>query len=296
MNPMTSSGASPERSLEELTAEVARLATISRDIYNTFQPLSFDQMVDNLPALAFRVSVLRQVEALEAGVALTRDRLGHLSVMFVRPACDEYFWLKYLTVIEDEPLRKLLGLLSQVEGLTSVLTQQQYAGKKDMKYLGFPAAFVNQSIRARAATVDQLTTLGVELGWPQRHDLSASAVPSTHWVANKAGGGKLYDFLYSASSRMLHFSMGEVARRGWADSPTGAIDLASPSYTVYRAHFGLYWAVHLLILTLPLGSKLGEDLDKKIVSMDSYLEVVRRIAAFGKVPITTPAEFNLRND
>jgi len=49
----------------------------------------------------------------------------------------------------------------------------------------------------------------------------------------------MYEFLYHASSRVVHFSVPELMRRIWGRP--GEMTIASNLYEKYWADFSLYW-------------------------------------------------------
>jgi hypothetical protein len=106
----------------------------------------------------------------------------------------------------------------------------------------------------------------------------------------------LHGFLYSASSKGVHFSVTEHRRSAYFSPGSGAtVTLAAPSYVAYRSGFVLYWLCYLLVRTLaavgptlPGSSDASSDDDD-----DGLLSIAKRVAAYGKVPIVMPFELNL---
>lgn len=279
---------------ERLLHEAQSLAAATRAILDQLPPIEWGDLDNQCLSIAFRVSALRQVEAFEAAVTLAQHGAGHLVVGFIRPACDEYFWLLYLHAIEEQLARKVFLALAAYESTTNLLAQQQFTGKKTMKALGFPAQYVNQSAKARSDSRQFLTHLANRLEWPTNNEPRASPIPSTHWISNRAGQGRLYDYLYAATSRSLHFSAGEITRRAWG-APGGVLTFNEPQHSRYRTHFGVYWCGELLVRTLAdAGRKHYEGIDEIPTEIgDSYLSAVRLFAPGGKVPLVIPEEFNL---
>jgi hypothetical protein len=74
----------------------------------------------------------------------------------------------------------------------------------------FPAAFLARAMDSETSRA-KIKALGAELGWPA----NGRTPPSVKWLASQTDNSDLYDFLYSATSRVLHFSVSEIARRGW---------------------------------------------------------------------------------
>src|SRR3954464_1513657 len=108
-----------------------------------------------------------------------------------------------------------------------------------MRHLGFPRAFVREQLPARKHLEAELATLGRSLGWPD----DTRGLPSVGWVALQTKLAKLYDYLYSATSRGVHFSPSEAARSAWSESldPDATMTLMAEPYRRYRTAFSLHW-------------------------------------------------------
>jgi hypothetical protein len=112
---------------------------------------------EDFPVLAAQHAVQRQLEAIRAALELADSGLGHLAVGFVRPACDEFLWLKYFAQVSAEDLRKIFLLMAVRDGLRSVAAAQGYVGAESMIAIGFPRSLLDSV----PATLD---TLRLRLG------------------------------------------------------------------------------------------------------------------------------------
>ena len=113
-----------------------------------------------------------------------------------------------------------------------------------------------------------------------------------------AGLSQLYEFLYSATSKGVHFSPSEHFRSGWTGSdPADHVTFLADSYTDYRADFGLYLgerhfrgnARHRAQAWPPKDSMFADDIAAQELS-----STVVSIRSRGLVPIALAPEFNLR--
>lgn len=239
--------------------------------------------------LAEKACIVRQHEALRAALALNESGVGHLAVGFVRPACEEYIWLGYLNSIDRKKAGRLLVALNLSEAARSLEAQRNFMGTDEMIAYGFPAAFLSEikSWPTKARTM--IKELATELGWPG----DTGRIPSAEWFARRAGSKNLYDFLYSATSRMLHFSPSEISRRTWGEEGAPAVvRLDDPDYVEYRLDFALYWQVYLFAQTLgvirpPSGFALEKNEEAEM------MEALKVWADMGKMPLLTPEEMNL---
>jgi len=89
------------------------------------------------------VSAIRQRESLSAAITLAESGMGHLGVMNVRPACDEYLWLSYISGLASSDARELLLALNYDEMIRSVNAQWAYLGDQSMVDIGFPCSFLS---------------------------------------------------------------------------------------------------------------------------------------------------------
>ncbi len=84
-------------------------------LLNLFRPIVDDlsklvwKSSDGFWALLCRCVLRRQFDALEAIVDLTHRREGHSSVPLLRPACEEFLWIKYLRTL-DPAIREAIVL------------------------------------------------------------------------------------------------------------------------------------------------------------------------------------------
>lgn len=244
-----------------------------------------------------KVCAVRQHEALRATLLLHQNSLGHLAVGYVRPACEEYIWLAYLKSVDKGKARLLASSIALEESTRSISAQHRHMGADGMVSLGFPEKFLAENeTRGRTARV-HLKALGAELGWPtDSKGRQRGRLPSSDWVADRIGQKRLYDYLYSASSRMLHFSVSEITRRGWGSAGAEQVlRFDHPDYVAYRTDFALSWQVYLLtqtagILRIAAGPIMNEAEGKAMAS------AVERFGALGPVPIIRPEEINLTQE
>jgi hypothetical protein len=244
-------------------------------------------------AFAQKVCAVRQYEGLRSALVLAANGLGHLAVSFVRPAVDEHIWLAYLNTIDRQTAGRLLALLNVNDIARAVRAQQGFIGRDAMIAQGWPDVFLTGVASGPKAVKRGLRDVAAELGWPT----SKRIVPSTDWIADKTDAADLYAFLYSATSRMLHFSAAEIFRRGWGDPlRSETVALHDTAYTTYRLDFALYWLIRLFNRTLSMLIETGtiqvDAIDYGGDDSDALLDLVRRHAELGIIPIVHPAEMN----
>ncbi|WP_370010209.1 hypothetical protein [Nocardia cyriacigeorgica] len=108
-----------------------------------------------------------------------------------------------------------------------------------------------------------LAEIGKQLGWPR----AKHVVPSAKWVAEQIDEDRPYEYLYSASSRAIHFPPGESMRRAWVDGD-GMVTTRWGIHQTYLSDFALYQLTKLFLKTVSValpwidkGPKSSDDSD-----------------------------------
>jgi hypothetical protein len=278
------SGRTQLPSVEELQANVQSVLNLMRPLVEAASDLAWSPLDGILPVVR-RAMLVRQFDSLEAIAHLIGAQKGYAAAPLLRPACEEVIWIKYLAAITPRHAEELLRCAANIEVLDSLQAQDTYAGRTITKELGLMSFL--QDAPARQKTVSsRLRTLGQELGWDSR-TIQKGALPSTWWLAKKTDQTALYDFLYRATSRFVHFSTAELLRRAWGKP--GTISIRSIHFQDYWGVFALYWGLRLLLDAL---IDLHETLGMSDVELNQaeLLSVAEQIGAFGQVPIITAEE------
>jgi hypothetical protein len=277
----------------ELQARVAAVEEFLQVADRLFQigEIKWTAVVDDYRLLAINASIRRQLEAIRAGVVLVHQDLGHLAVAFVRASIEEVMYLKFFQGLNKEASQRLFTLLGSWDGLRSLLAQRAYVGESVMHELWFSTEFLDAAEDKRDQVRVELRALRKEYKW------SGGDLPSAQWIAERVGEQRLYAYLHAATSRALHFSAGEIARRGWGN-PSGTMMTDKPGFREHLAAFALYQLVVLFFETWAGLEETGEasvtlnpDVDASEVDA-----VVQQIAALGLVPLVHAAEWNLSPD
>jgi uncharacterized protein DUF5677 len=190
---------------EQLLDDVEMLVSMVEQLLSVFEAVTLEAAYDNPRIVVCRAVLRRQVDGLRAAILLTRAQLGHLALPYVRPACEEFLWLSYLVTLEKDVCASLLLDLACLEGAGIVLRQERYGGSKEMERLVFSPRLVRVAENLLSSSRKQLEAIAVQLGWPARAMQGVPPMPSTRWIASQVKQDKLYVFLYSASSKGVHF-------------------------------------------------------------------------------------------
>lgn len=253
---------------------------------------TWNRMNDDLRLLATNYLVRRQLEAIDAALLLTRGELGHMAVGFVRPALDELLWLTWMVTLSRDTAQRLLVAMGRSDATRSLLAQRRHVGDDVMSELWYPVAFLDSVEAGRHAIDQELARARKALSW-QGRDL-----PTARWVAEQTGNLDLYEYLHSATSRALHFSMGEVERNGWGE-PGGILTTKKREFRDYRAAFALDQLPKLFIRTsaaaAPLFEGAGMSSDPDLDD-EALLRSVELLMSLGTVPLVHAHEWNLTPD
>ena len=147
---------------------------------------------------------------------------------------------------------------------------------------------LENAVRREEETRHKLQKLGEKLGWPKQY-VKQGRLPSMHWLAEKTNEKAMYDFLYHATSRFVHFSVPELLRRAWGNPQTGNISVRSVHFRDYWGMFSLHWGLRLFLDSAKI---FCDDSNLPDVSLDEahLLEAAERIGKYGQVPIITAEE------
>ena len=226
----------------------------------------------------------RQVESLEAAILLADAGRGYSALPFVRPACEEYLWLKYLLLVDRGDAEELLDHLGREHVLDALRAQENFVGEEETARLGLGGARAryDDAVTVRASARQDL---GTRLQW-ERDTVKRSRVPTTRFVAKAVGELAMYEFIYGASSRHVHFNVAELLRRVWG---AGALfEVGSGSFARYFTAFALSWTSRLLVKTILVAEPLLPGTASRFGDDDTWLQLLPP----GMMPIVTPEELS----
>lgn len=255
--------------------------------------MAWEQSHADLRALAVNYILRRQLEALDATVTLVRADLGHLAVTYVRPALDELLWLAWLDSIPQELSNQLLSAMGRSDAIRSLLAQRAYAGEAAMNELWYPSEFLDAVAAEQPNVAAELRALREQLSW------AGTPLPNAAWVAQQTGRSDLYNYLHAATSRALHFSMGDVMRNAWGQ-PGGIVTTRKFEFQRYRAAFALYQLPVLFLRTAAVAAPYFEQAavtsSGEMHLGQDILTAAELVANLGRVPLVHASEWNLTPD
>ncbi|MDP9443826.1 MAG: DUF5677 domain-containing protein [Actinomycetota bacterium] len=284
-----------ETMLDRLAARTEATAEFVDELRNTVGvgDMQWSDVEADYRRLAINNAVRRQLESLDATILLARQGLGHLAVPYVRPALEDLMYLKFFVTLSVEDAQDLFTTMGVWDQVRSVMAQHEYIGTKDMLGLWYPQYFLDEAPANRDKYKAKLKRLQKKYKW------AGGDVPSGAWVAEQAGESALYNYLFAATSRAIHFSAGEVMRRGWG-MPGGICTTDKPEFRSHLAAFALDQLVRLFLQTWLETSDLHEKAGLGDISDLQFegpiKDKLKVILSLGRVPLLHAHEFNLTPD
>ncbi|OEO32903.1 hypothetical protein VW23_008790 [Devosia insulae DS-56] len=198
---------------------------------------------DEFFGLIQRAAIVRQLEALQAQLALSAAGQGAFGVSLLRPSYEEMIWIEYLLTVKSDASR-VLRLLAAGGAAKSVTAQADYLGPNTSLRIGWLPEQVAFHAANGEAVAKELMAFKTKLGWDK-------SPPTFKWVSKAAGREKEYNFLYHGTSSFVHFSTHELMRRIWGSK--GKVTIGSGTFAGYWEEFACYWAartfINLLVAT-----------------------------------------------
>jgi hypothetical protein len=202
------------------------------------------------------------------------------SVLFFCVQHTKSIWLEYLDRHLSDP-NAFVILMGAHEIAEQLKAQNEYVGMRVMRDLGFTQRMVKASKAKDRNVQARIREVAREAGW----DISRGLFPTMFFMAKKVDRLKEFQFLYSATSRFVHFSPQELMRRAWGRP--GALKLSSETFGGYWETFAIYWGFRIFLNLLIHCHDLLTSIDE---TGSKYEEMHEWLKEFRPVPIITREE------
>lgn len=239
-------------------------------------------------SVVLRAVLRRQFDSLEAISHLVAAGRGHAAPTLLRPSCEELIWISYLVTIPEKEAEKLIRCKAVSEVRELLKAQRADGGQAAMEELGL-LRYYKRSEESKEAVRAQIRALGETLAWPPdtRKEGQPPRFPSVLWLAKRTGRKDIYDCIYGATSRFVHFSAQGLLRLAWYKP--GSMSVRSEHFRDYGGAFSLQWGFRLFSESAIELSK-APGMPDEWLNETGLLSIVKRVAAFGKVPVITAEE------
>lgn len=164
-------------------------------------------------SVARRAVLRRQFDALEAISHLVGEGRGYAAPPLLRPICEELIWISYVARIDSPDAEELICCRASVEVLELLEAQHAECGPVAMRELGLLREY-ERKMESKQTMHARIRALGRKLGWPANVTRRAQS-PSVSWLAKRTDRKDVYDYIYCATSRFVHFSAHGLFRLAW---------------------------------------------------------------------------------
>ncbi len=287
---MSNEEIAPKQAETDRAKAVRNILPSLRDLFQVTD-IKWADFAKDFRLLVINHVIRRQIEGIEAALDLASANLGHLSVCFIRPSLEEMIWVKYLSSLAVDTSQRLLIALANYDGLRSLNAQRAYVGDEVMRDLWYTPEFLEAARKKLPVVEAELASLRKQLKW-------SGKTPSTDWIAKAVNEQRIYQYLHSATSRSLHFSAGEIFRRGWGH-PRGIVTTDKPEFRVHLSEFALDKLWRLFFDTvwgaMPLISDAGITSEDSLTD-ERLMPLLQTLLDLGLVPLAHAHEWNLTPD
>jgi hypothetical protein len=246
------------------------------------------EAMQNWVELVARSAVVRQVDALAHAIRAVEEETARNVAGLVRPAVEELITLTYLKGLPSQDAGSFLLTRMQLDVAEALETQNRLFTNLDDTVPRIPPTSAARIDALKA----QMLTLANRYGWPIKGK-GASAVyygATMGWMARETGQRELYDYLYGAASRLVHFSPTELMRRCWFDRDSN-LAIGGHQLEQWWASFALGWGSILLARSTAVALELCTT-DIEFPPPDRLQELVEECAS-NIPPLITLSELNL---
>lgn len=286
--------------LDVLRGEVGRVLDLTRAYIERTGETEWDPALGGYQKFLtvlkanLRSALLKQFESLEIVLDLVDRNKGAVAGPLLRPACEEFIWIKYLRTIplgSSENIIRLAGLEEICDSLTAI---DETAGKAATEELGL-TPYLRICGELKDERQGTLREIAKELDWPVKRK---RILPSIRWLAKRVGEEYVYGIVYHATSRLVHFSPSELSRRVWWSKPDKKLLISSAHFSDHWNRFCLHWGALLFIYTMreilgfPIISKDDRATGRDGIDLPSVENIEKRIEDRGMPPIISSRELD----
>lgn len=187
---------------------------------------------------AIKASLVKAYEFLNATTTI-QDESVFFMMPFLRGVCEDYIALRFIESDFGADADHVIGLKLSEDLYASAINQWNfYTIYRPDQTLYYQENFPDEKKDVR----NDLRQLC------QAHGISLSrnaSFPTAEHMAQRSGLLDLYNYVYRATSRLVHFNPGILFRMGWGDLPD--ITFSVKNFSQYYKHFTCFYAAYLLV-------------------------------------------------
>lgn len=208
---------------------------------------------------------------------------------FLRGVCEDLITLKFINRLDVKKRHDLMAIYVPYLLETSIFSQQQYFAHQKIDQI---------IIRRKDDRLIKKLESDLKQFWTNLGYKKDRIFPSVESMAIDGNLKQLYDFLYHATSRTVHFSPNILLRTGWYDEKA-MITFSPKNFQKYYSFFNLYQGTNLFIQfssTFKKQLNLKKETIKKINELEEILKAANRVpelVTFEEMNIEPPNNIEL---
>ncbi len=258
--------------ISESTETVA--ATSTKILLNEFQPIVREITratigEKGIYGCALRASIAKSYEFTSLAYQEPPPSHGFFITATLRSLCEDLIVFTFLDGLGVEDRNKALSLLISLNIMEGVKAQSEFFGETR------PWQPVVQLTEENDFNEEQeLRILSAKLGWKGRQ-----AWPTVWYMAKAASLHVLYSYLYSATSKLVHFSPHILLRMGWGGTIDDIGDHTEWTFTTenfkqYYTEFNQTYSLMLFLQLIrgPAATLLPSSAQSIISTLQSHLD------------------------
>lgn len=202
---------------------------------------------------------------------------------FLRGMCEDLITLKFMERFDEAFRKKIIYIQMLLLTIESAEAQGSFFEKENIIQLRYRHKHGAEEVKAIQAELKKL--------WHGKGFNKDTIFPSVSAMANDTRMVALYNFLYHATSRVVHFSPNVLFRMGWG-KPGEDVTFNTKNFTQYYHEFTVYHGTYLLLKFIKESKKfLG--LNREILDIAKALK--KDFKAIHRCPeIITFEEMNVK--
>jgi Family of unknown function (DUF5677) len=227
--------------------------------------------VDESTSLEQQILLCSLLKCIEYNQTISKidNFTGHFFYMpFLRGICEEIIHLTYLFNVIEEQDRSNFVVVYQISDLIKSIESQETFFDSQREFQPVLTKSILKSHILKDLSIDELLlSLKQKYGWERRF-------PSVKQVATNSDLLSLYEYLYSATSRLVHFNPQTLLQMVWGEFKNGKFvkgDISIKHFEKYYREFCQFYGYYLLkVFNLNLRTHLPVDLSIYISDLDEF--------------------------
>lgn len=177
------------------------------------------------------------------------NEIAFFMMPFLRGVCEDYIVLKFLHAKLNIDVDEAIKIKLEKDLYESSISQWGFfeANRPDQK-LYYHADFKSKEENARNQLISLLNSKNINL---ERRKY----FPSVRKMAKESNLLELYDYVYHATSSLVHFNPRILLRMGWGDLPD--ITFSVKNFGKYYKHFTCFYGAYMFLQLCEWSVELG---------------------------------------